>query len=94
LWSVAGDDASLTAHLVLQPKAMGEDIRIAVAEMLEQKFKIHMPRFKPKPNPAAMPRRFMPDHLHNPAAIRHPRYSLVAQRNGSSTLSVPAHRPV
>ncbi len=41
LWSVAGDDASLTAHLVLQPKAMGEDIRIAVAEMLEQNFKIH-----------------------------------------------------
>lgn len=41
LWSVAGDDASLTAHLVLQPKAIGETTRIAVAEMLEQKFKIH-----------------------------------------------------
>ena len=41
LWSVAGDDASLTAHLVLQPKAMGEETRIAVAEILEHKFKIH-----------------------------------------------------
>lgn len=41
LWSVAGDDASLTAHLLLQPAATGEETRVAVAEMLEAKFKIH-----------------------------------------------------
>lgn len=41
LWSVAGDDASLTAHLLLQPGAIGEQTRVAVAGMLEQQYKIH-----------------------------------------------------
>ncbi len=41
LWSVAGDDASLTAHLLLQPGAIGEETRIAVAGMLEKQYKIH-----------------------------------------------------
>lgn len=41
LWSVAGDDASLTAHVLLQPGAAGEDTRVAVAEMLEAQFRIH-----------------------------------------------------
>nr|WP_294846401.1 cation diffusion facilitator family transporter [uncultured Sphingomonas sp.] len=41
LWSVAGDDASLTAHLLLQPNASGEDTRIAATRLLEQQFKIN-----------------------------------------------------
>jgi cobalt-zinc-cadmium efflux system protein len=41
VWSVAGDDASLTAHIGI---ASGQDqttVRKAVAEMLEARFKIH-----------------------------------------------------
>ncbi|OYY68173.1 MAG: cation transporter [Sphingomonadales bacterium 28-55-16] len=41
IWSVAGDDASLTAHLVLQSEATGEAVRTAVAEMLEKQYSIH-----------------------------------------------------
>jgi cobalt-zinc-cadmium efflux system protein len=41
IWSVAGDDASLTAHILLQPEATGEVTRKAVAEMLETQFNIH-----------------------------------------------------
>lgn len=41
LWSVAGDDASLTAHVLLQPGATGEQTRVEVAAMLEVQFKIH-----------------------------------------------------
>lgn len=41
LWSVAGDDASLTAHLLLQPGANGEITRMAVANLLEDQFRIH-----------------------------------------------------
>jgi len=41
LWSVAGDDASLTAHLLLQPGANGEITRLAVANLLEDQFRIH-----------------------------------------------------
>jgi cobalt-zinc-cadmium efflux system protein len=41
VWSVAGDDASLTAHIAI---ASGQDqtvVRKAVAELLEAQFKIH-----------------------------------------------------
>ncbi|MFN0045623.1 MAG: cation diffusion facilitator family transporter [Sphingorhabdus sp.] len=41
LWSVAGDDASLTAHVALTEGADAEATRRALAEMLESKFDIH-----------------------------------------------------
>lgn len=41
LWSVAGDDASLTAHIGITAKHDQTHVRKAVAEMLESKFKIH-----------------------------------------------------
>jgi len=41
LWSVAGDDASLTAHVVLEWRAEGHATRIEVAAMLERRFRIH-----------------------------------------------------
>lgn len=53
LWSVAGDDASLTAHLVLQPGAQGEETRIAVAKLLEAQFKIHHATLQTEGEPCA-----------------------------------------
>lgn len=41
LWSVAGDDASLTAHIAVAEGADAEATRRAVAEMLESRFAIH-----------------------------------------------------
>lgn len=41
LWSVAGDDASLTAHVELTAGADGETVRKAVSEMLDKRFHIH-----------------------------------------------------
>ena len=41
LWSVAGDDASLTAHVALADGADAEATRRALAEMLESRFAIH-----------------------------------------------------
>ena len=41
LWSVAGDDASLTAHVALAEGGDAEAIRRALAEMLEARFDIH-----------------------------------------------------
>ncbi len=41
LWSVAGDDASLTAHVALTEGGDAEAIRRALAEMLEARFDIH-----------------------------------------------------
>ena len=41
LWSVAGDDASLTAHIVLAEAQDGEDVRLSVAALLEQRFHLH-----------------------------------------------------
>ncbi len=41
LWSVAGDDASLTAHVELAAGADGETVRKAVAHMLDKRFHIH-----------------------------------------------------
>ena len=41
LWSVAGDDASLTAHVAIADSDKAEEIRRATTEMLESKFNIH-----------------------------------------------------
>lgn len=41
LWSVAGDDASLTAHVAVADGADAEATRRALTEMLEERFKIH-----------------------------------------------------
>ena len=41
LWSVAGDDASLTAHVALEEGSDAETIRRAVTELLEARFNIH-----------------------------------------------------
>lgn len=41
LWSVAGDDASLTAHIVIEKGADLEAVRERVAVMLEDHFEIH-----------------------------------------------------
>jgi cobalt-zinc-cadmium efflux system protein len=41
LWSVAGDDASLTAHVAIADGSDAEDTRRALAELLETRFAIH-----------------------------------------------------
>ena len=41
LWSVAGDDASLTAHVAVADGSNAEAIRRALTEMLESRFAIH-----------------------------------------------------
>lgn len=41
LWSVAGDDASLTAHVELVAGAEGEAVRKTVEHMLDARFHIH-----------------------------------------------------
>jgi cobalt-zinc-cadmium efflux system protein len=41
LWSVAGDDASLTAHVAIADGSKAEATRRALTEMLEARFNIH-----------------------------------------------------
>ncbi|MDP3675361.1 MAG: cation diffusion facilitator family transporter [Novosphingobium sp.] len=41
LWSVAGDDASLTVHVLVQTDAEIEDVRLRVAAMIDDRFGIH-----------------------------------------------------
>lgn len=41
LWSVAGDDASLTAHVAVEDDGKAETIRRTLTEMLEARFNIH-----------------------------------------------------
>jgi len=41
LWSMAGSDGTLTAHVTLAENATPDPVRSAVAEMLEQRFEIH-----------------------------------------------------
>jgi cobalt-zinc-cadmium efflux system protein len=41
LWSIAGDDASLTAHIVIGEGLSAETVRRAMADMLEAQFAIH-----------------------------------------------------
>lgn len=40
LWSMAGNDASLTTHIVFQPGSEPETVRLAIGDMLRQKFDI------------------------------------------------------
>lgn len=41
LWSVAGDDASITAHVAVEDEGKAEAIRRALSELLEARFNIH-----------------------------------------------------
>ena len=41
LWSMAGSDGTLTAHVTLADAALPDPVRAAVAAMLEQRFEIH-----------------------------------------------------
>lgn len=41
IWSVAGDDVSLTSHIVLYSNADAERTRLAVTRMLDARFHIH-----------------------------------------------------
>lgn len=41
LWSIAGDDASLTAHVAIGDGGNGETIRSKLASILEERFSIH-----------------------------------------------------
>ena len=41
VWSVAGDDASLTAHVILKADAAPFQTRVAIAQMLDDRFGIH-----------------------------------------------------
>lgn len=41
LWSLAGSDGTLTAHVTLAEHAAPDPVRAAVAAMLEQRFEIH-----------------------------------------------------
>ncbi len=40
LWSLAGDDASLTAHVELGEDARGEDVRLSLTRMLDERFAV------------------------------------------------------
>ena len=40
LWSVAGDDRSLTVHVVLRPGSAPDPVRLAIAQMLRDEFDI------------------------------------------------------
>ena len=41
LWSLAGDDASLTAHVELADAAEAEPVRVALIRMLGERFAVH-----------------------------------------------------
>ena len=40
LWSIAGSDLSLTAHVVLRPGSAADTVRLAISEMLREEFGI------------------------------------------------------
>ena len=40
LWSLAGDDASLTAHVEIEEDAAGERVRVALIRMLDERFAV------------------------------------------------------
>ncbi len=40
LWSLAGDDASLTAHVELEEQVAGEKVRVALIRMLDERFSV------------------------------------------------------
>lgn len=53
LWSVAGDDASLTAHVVIAEGADAEEVRGRVAEVLETTFSVHHVTLQTETEPCA-----------------------------------------
>lgn len=53
LWSVAGDDASLTAHVVVVDATGAEGVRAALAAMLEERFAIHHATIQTETAPCA-----------------------------------------
>ena len=54
LWSVAGDDASLTAHIVLAEGSDSEIVRNRVARALEESFSIHHVTLQTESEPCAV----------------------------------------
>ena len=54
LWSVAGDDTSLTAHIVTVEGADPEAVRERVAGVLEEKFSIHHVTLQTESEPCAV----------------------------------------
>ena len=53
IWSVAGDDASLTAHVVISDGGDVDVVRVALAAMLEARFEIHHATIQPETAPCA-----------------------------------------
>lgn len=53
LWSVAGDDPSLTAHILLKHGASSDLTRVGVAELLEEQFNIHHATIQTEIEPCA-----------------------------------------
>ena len=53
IWSVAGDDASLTAHVVVSDGGDVDVVRVALAAMLEARFEIHHATIQPEIAPCA-----------------------------------------
>ena len=51
VWSLAGDDASLTVHVLVQADADVEDVRSRVAAMIEERFGIHHATIQPESAP-------------------------------------------
>lgn len=53
IWSVAGDDASLTAHVVVADGGDVDAVRVALTAMLEARFEIHHATIQPETAPCA-----------------------------------------
>ena len=53
IWSVAGDDASLTAHVVVADGGDIDTVRVALTAMLETRFEIHHATIQPETAPCA-----------------------------------------
>ncbi|KQZ62276.1 cation transporter [Sphingopyxis sp. Root1497] len=53
IWSVAGDDASLTAHVVVSDGGDVDVVRVALAATLEARFEIHHATIQPETAPCA-----------------------------------------
>lgn len=53
VWSVAGDDASLTAHIEIAETEDAQTVRRAVATMLEERFGIHHSTIQTETEPCA-----------------------------------------
>lgn len=55
LWSLAGSDGTLTAHVTLAENAAADPVRSAVSEMLEQRFEIHHATLQMETSPCEDP---------------------------------------